>query len=195
MTEFKLEPTLPYEFGKREADYWPTPRWCVEALLREHPPRPGLLVIEPAAGEGHIVEPLRNSHYRVDACEIRGECKEALEKVGARTVLVDDWLSIASGVLREMPKVSIVANPPFSLCLEFAKSCVGLVPYVAMLLPLSFLASKARAEFNNAHPVSQLLVLGKRPSFSGDGKTDSTDCAWFIWDSNEVFGATKVVMP
>lgn len=76
---------------------------------------------------------------------------------------------------------AIVTNPPFSLAMEFCQHAVQLSPNVFMLLRLNFLASrKRRAWFLDNEP-SALFVLSDRPSFTGNGKTDATDYAWFYW--------------
>jgi hypothetical protein len=55
-----------------------------------------------------------------------------------------------------------------------------------MLLRLDFLGSRKRASFHNAHPVTQLIVLGKRPGFKMNGKTDLYNYAWFVWERKYV---------
>lgn len=40
-------------------------------------------------------------------------------------------------------------------------------------------------------PVDHLVVLSKRPSFTGDGKTDGTGYAWFIWDKDSTLGLDR----
>jgi len=88
---------------------------------------------------------------------------------------------------------SIVANPPFSLALEFIKACMNIgAKYIAMLLRIDFLGSKKRAAFHNANPLTQLLVLGQRPSFTGKG-TDSYNYAWFVYDKDKAPRAPIVI--
>lgn len=76
---------------------------------------------------------------------------------------------------------SILTNPPFSLALEFCEHAIKHAPNVFMLLRLNFLASRKRRDWWRKHPPSALFILSERPSFTGDGKTDSTDYAWFYW--------------
>jgi hypothetical protein len=65
---------------------------------------------------------------------------------------------------------------------EFVERALQELPEdpVTMLLPVSFLASKRRFEFNKKHP-AHVMVLPKRPSFTPDGKTDAVEYAWFAW--------------
>ena len=53
---------------------------------------------------------------------------------------------------------------------------------VAFLLRLGFLASVQRAEFWKQNPPTRVIVLSKRPSFTGDGKTDRSEYAFFVWE-------------
>lgn len=75
----------------------------------------------------------------------------------------------------------IITNPPFSLALEFLQKSLREADNVAYLLRLNFLGSQKRLPFWQAHPPDALLVLSERPCFTEDGKTDSTEYAWFIW--------------
>lgn len=64
--------------GRREADFYPTPEWCVDALLphllRRCPPRGGW-VLEPGCGDGAIGLPLARAGYTVRGIDIRPECE------------------------------------------------------------------------------------------------------------------------
>ena len=48
-----------------------------------------------------------------------------------------------------------------------------------MLLPLAFVCSEERRQFNREHP-ADIYILQKRPSFTGKG-SDLTDVAWYVW--------------
>jgi hypothetical protein len=76
----------------------------------------------------------------------------------------------------------IITNPPYSKAQEFVERALQELPKdpVVMLLPLPFLASKRRFEFNKKHP-AHVMVLPKRPSFTGGG-TDAVEYAWFAWN-------------
>lgn len=170
--------------GGRPCDYYPTPSWCVEALLRRCPPPAGLSIVEPSAGEGAIVRACTAMGRPVAlAVELREECRPALMALPIGEVLIGDWLRLAH-VVGDCH--AIVGNPPYTIAESFARACLtSRAPYVALLLPLGFLASAERAPFWAAHPVVRMIVLSRRPSFTGDGKTDSTDYAWMIWGDME----------
>lgn len=54
--------------------------------------------------------------------------------------------------------------------------------YVIFLLRLAFLEGQKRSQtFWPKHCPSQVLTLGRRPSFTGNGKTDSTAYSLYYW--------------
>lgn len=173
-------------------DFYPTPSWVTEALLQALPPE-SQTVIEPAAGEGDIVSVLAAAEYKVHAIELRQQCEKGLRKAGASEVAIGD-------ALENLPKSTIkaiVSNPPFEgdLGFSFVKACIGTgSPYVAMLLQLDYLCSRERAEWNNKHPVTALLPLGDRPSFTGDGQSDTRNYGWFIWIKGEKARSPQVLL-
>jgi len=82
---------------------------------------------------------------------------------------------------------TIITNPPYSIAQEFIEKCFKIADQnteIIMLLRLAFLESKKRYEFWQKHPVSELYVLSKRPSFTGGG-TDATAYAWFVWKNTK----------
>lgn len=78
----------------------------------------------------------------------------------------------------------IVGNPPFKHAKEFVLKGLELLTangVLVYLLRLSFLASMDRRELFFQHPPDTVTVLQKRPSFTGDGKTDGQEYAFFAW--------------
>jgi hypothetical protein len=76
-----------------------------------------------------------------------------------------------------------VTNPPFNKAIEILQYAFKYSTHgVAFFMRLSFLEpTKDRTPFLLAHPPTQIIVM-PRVSFTGDGKTDSVTCAWFIWE-------------
>lgn len=169
--------------ARREHDVYETPAWCVEAFLAACPlPRSGVW-LEPAVGDGAIVQAVEEyapgfGLRRWLACDVRTVAPGWGCDVRVASFLdVSDW--------PDRPHV-IITNPPYSLALPFARRAVALVEpggVVAMLLRLGFLASRERAEFLREHP-PDLYPLSRRPSFTGRG-TDATDYGWFVWRGRE----------
>lgn len=157
---------------RRRLDFYPTPEFATEILLR-HVPLSGR-IFECCVGAGDIaqivkrrgdvmtndIDPSRPANYHEDAAQ-RHIWRD----------VVCDWT---------------VTNPPFS-------HAPKIVPFayehsregIAMLLRLSFLEpTEDRGWFLNEHPPTTLIVL-PRISFTGNGKTDNVTCAWMVWDKSE----------
>jgi hypothetical protein len=184
VSDFRLEPSPQPQHVSGEQDFWPTPPWVTQALLRQRcRPDRNLLVVEPSAGEGGIVEVLLGQNYRVEAVEARTECHDNLGRLLGNVKIARDWL------LWEPPwegKFSIVGNPPYrpaSVMLQHVMHAVQFpqAVFVAMLLPINFLCSMERYPFHVAYPMTALYPLAKRPSTSGDGAVGTRDLAWFVW--------------
>jgi hypothetical protein len=165
-------------------DNYPTPAWCVHRLL-EAAHLPAGRWLEPTAGSGAIVRAVRERLPGIEwtAVELRPECRDSLE-VGAGPegrVVVHDLLTLTAGDLAPPFDVAIT-NPPYALAQQVIERCLPLAGVVAMLLRLNFLASRTRAPFMRSQP-PDVYVLPDRPSFTGGGRTDSIEYAWFVWPS------------
>jgi hypothetical protein len=160
-------------------DWYRTPSWCVRAILPfVLSPNSGIAVLDPACGDGAILDAVREyaPGARTFGIEIDdGRAATAAQKHEVRhaDALANDWT----------PAPLAVLNPPFSLAMEFVEASIVRVERCAVLLRLAFLASQKRAAFHRTHP-SDVYVLPKRPSFTPDGKTDSADYAWFVFGPN-----------
>lgn len=165
---------------RREADYYPTPAWCVHRLLGAMPRlcKLGGTWFEPAAGDGAIIRAAATRLIlgtRWSAMELR----DAPRDTGGALVSsweVGDYLSAPSpGVRYDVA----ITNPPFSLAMEFWRKMRSEAHGVLLLQRLSWVAPASRArEFRKDMP--DVFVLPNRPSFTGKG-TDSADYAWYTW--------------
>ncbi|GAC1393243.1 MAG: hypothetical protein NVS3B10_00390 [Polyangiales bacterium] len=168
-------------YARDPLDFFETPAWCVRAILPHLPARPWR-VLDAGCGTGAIAR--EAARYWPDAAVVGveidpGRASEALVRVGPRLrVLNMDFLRAAT-----LEADLVVMNPPFSLAMEFVQRALGVTPVVAALLRLPWLASQKRAAWLRAHPPS-VNVLPKRPSFTGDGRTDATDYAWLTWSNS-----------
>ena len=198
---------LGHDGERRDDDYYPTAAPVTRAVLpflrRRLHASPGY-ILEPGIGHGAIADVLsapcscvadcqRGEHtpYRVRGVDVR---PEAVAEASARhDVLQLDFLAQSTGlrILSAWGKpAAVVGNPPFTDALEFVGrsfDLVGDAAPVAMLLRLAFLASLERAAFWRHHP-ADVLVLDKRPSFTGNGKGGKYDMAWFIWPAVRPLG-------
>lgn len=167
-------------------DYFPTPPWATRAFCAHVLGHLGLdryalsrlSVWEPAAGEGHMAEPLGESFGRVIASDVfdygRGYRIGSFTGIGAGTVDPPDcdW---------------IVSNPPFNLGLDFILRGLALgVSGVAMLLRTSFLEGVERYErlFAARPPTLFAPYVERVPMTKGrwdPAATTATAYAWFVW--------------
>lgn len=171
--------------GKRpEGDVYPTPEWAVDAILREIRlpvvPR-DLAVLDPGAGNGVWGTTAAN----LLDCYVQG--------VELRDVEPSPGFAVWKGhtdflTWMPIPPVRfhlVVGNPPYSLAEEFIRHSFELLApggQIVFLLRLAFLEGQARAKgLWTEFPPERVLVMPKRPSFSGNGKTDAIAYAAFYW--------------
>lgn len=92
----------------------------------------------------------------------------------------------------------IISNPPFNQAMEFIKKALDDVEnggYVAMLLRLNFLETKARKDFFDNYMPTWIFVHHKRMSFTDAGGTDSVAYCHMVWKKNDYpkFAKIKVI--
>lgn len=178
------------------SDFYPTPepttglffRWAEHAL-----PTPSLIV-DPCAGNGAILRVAERYGHECHGVEVRPEeAPDANSELGRRWGWLTADALAPSGMAAELRNTlacmpaAIVTNPPYSLARQFIETWAPSVPWSAWLLRLNFAGSQKRASWLMSHRPSHILVLPKRPSFTG-GRTDATEYAWFVWP-----GAGRVV--
>ncbi len=170
-------------------DNYPTPAWCVDRLLeRVWLPTSGWW-LEPSAGDGAIVRRVRarmETSPRIQVVEVRAECEAALrDAIGDRGVVhIGDFLVHEPSHWWSFGGIDVViGNPPYALAEKFVRRSLMIAPWVVFLLRLNFLAGDKRAGLDGlyAERVPDVYVLPNRPSFAGNGKTDATEYAWFVW--------------
>ena len=160
----------------RGLDPYFTPVEAVLALLDIEPSIPKR-VLEPAAGDGAIVRPVRAAGFYVVAQDIRD--------YGLADCTIADYLTtpIPTGSFG-----AVVTNPPFKRAEEFARKAITEVPYTALLLRTNFLESNSRLPFfRRSLPTrvwisSRRLPMMHRHGWDGPKAPSNTCYAWFIWD-------------
>lgn len=169
---------------RRQNDFYPTPTFATEILLR-HVVVTGT-IFEPCVGDGAIARVVdrRGTVFASDIDRSRRGC----------TMYGD--ASVAGFWGEAVPELGcinwVVTNPPFNcaadivpLAYEHARDGI------AMLLRLSYLEPvENRGAWLNAHPPTCLIVL-PRISFTGNGKTDNVTCAWMVWEKASAFRAIE----
>lgn len=164
--------------GRRLLDSYPTPGQLTRALLARV--SIGGVVLEPCAGAGQIVEVLQASP------DVRGVLVNDIDLdfgrggYDAADPSSDLWKTVGGSV------DWVVTNPPFNQAMPILENAWdAALEGVALLLRLSFLEpTNGRGAWLEAHAgyLSDLIIFGSpRPSFTGDGRTDSATVAWMVW--------------
>ena len=165
-------------------DFFPTPPWATRALM-EHVLKPHwddfdeLNAWEPAAGEGHMAEVLREYFRHVHASDVhdygRGYAVGSFTGEGADTARcprVADW---------------VITNPPFNLAEAFLRRAQAVARRgIALLVRMAWLETGERyREIFSRTPPSQVALFAERvPMAKGrwDPKgSTATAYAWVIW--------------
>ena len=161
---------------RRKNDYYPTASKLTLELINRIP-LDRKTILEPCAGQNHIVDVLNTIPYaKVVGADIDPEMPTA-------KLLGKTYDARYSEVYEKFNPDWVVTNPPFNQAFEILRmayehSKVG----VALLLRLSFLEPTfERGEWLANHPPNTLIVL-PRYSFTEDGNTDSVTCAWMVWE-------------
>lgn len=177
--------------ARREHDFYATPESCTKALFQHMDELRMRPVLDPCAGDGAILKVAQGYRLETHGIEIR----DVPKPIGVRTWGQADSLEIASShsAIGRSPyrDCNIVTNPPYLLAHEFLEAWIDRVHFSAWLLRLNFLGSQKRAEWFRRRPPARVLILPRRPSFTG-GATDSCEYAWMIWDSKHPRAMTKL---
>ncbi len=184
---------------RQENDFYSTPAWCVHRLL-ERLRLPGGMWLEPCVGEGAIVravsEVRHDLTWDVNDLVLRPHFDLGLSTL-VDQVTEQNFLDY-EGLNRNVnqygkPYDVCITNPPYSLAEEFIEHALSLSTVVVMLLRLNFLGSAKRLPLFERVGIPSVYVLPNRPSFMGDGTTDATEYAWFVWDQLAEFSTVNVL--
>ena len=178
---------------KRNArDFYETPEWVTHALVQSESLFHHLY--EPACGTGSILRVL--SSYAKSSGSDMHEGSVAICKESGLDAEVLDFLA------ENTPPFfgDIVMNPPYRHAAEFVRKALEMADSrmkVCALLRLNFLGS-SRKRIDLVGPDSPLKavhVLSKRPSFTGNGRTDACEYAWFVFEKGYSGEASVSVIP
>lgn len=145
---------------------------CVKTFKRVVKPKQTDVIIEPSAGNGVFIEPLKmveNAKYFYD---IEPEHKDVIKQ---------DFLSFK---WTEPEPAHIIGNPPFgrqsSLAIKFIKKSAEFASSISFILPKSFKKESMQKHFPlNFHLVHEEDVPDK--SFLVEGKEHDVPCVFQIW--------------
>ena len=161
-------------------DFFPTPPWATRAFVEHvlcHLERRGHCqfqkVWEPACGEGHMAEPLREYFKEVIATDLHGYSYGGEHPV--------DFLS------DDLPAMGvdwIITNPPFKQSTEFVlKALQRAGTGVAMFVRLAWLESAGRYEkiFRDRPPTLLSIFAERVPLHKERWESDGTTMTAYIW--------------
>lgn len=177
---------------KDKIGFFPTPPWATRALFTHVIPHVCGTCWEPAAGEGHMAEVLREVFSVVFASDIHdyGKGYAVGNFVAAENELVDD---------RARCPVSVdwvISNPPFHLALEFVLRGLEEASHgVAMLMRSNWTEGGERFEtlFAPRPPTVIAQFVERVPMHRGEWKPNGdtmTSYSWFVWDLRDGTGRT-----
>ena len=188
---------------RKKNDFYPTPYGCALASVRWLKTTYGInpsIILDPGAGTGVWGKACREvfSIDNINPFIVGVE----LDKAHADNRVADnDWQGYNQWVTEDYLEYTpyrcdgfdlIVGNPPYSKADEFINKSMTLVRknnskklwIIAFLLKLSYLGSQYRGkELFVKNPPLEVVAYSRRPSFSGDGKTDGCEYGFFIWSN------------
>lgn len=177
---------------RREADFYPTDAGTVRSALREIAcglnPRS---ILDPGAGDGAWGRVARAvwPHSRIAGVEIRDVPKPEE---------YDGWFCPVDFLTKPVYPGGydlVMGNPPYAQAEAFVRKGAeylrpgGMLVY---LLRLAFLEGQRRRDgLFVEFPPEAVYVCSKRPSFTGDGRTNATAFGVFVWSEGFV-GRTQL---
>lgn len=155
-------------YKRNESDFYPTPPEATIALLDFLKIPKDKKIWEPACGENHMVNAIKEYGYDVVGTDIQ---------TGTDFLTADipdgiDW---------------IITNPPFSVSESFIERCIWSKKPFALLLKAQYWHAKRRVNLFREHPPKYILPLSWRPDFMmgkrGCG-SPLLDVMWCVWETD-----------
>jgi hypothetical protein len=172
-------------------DFYPTPMELCRAALQfafedwevQGTVRGTLFTVDPGAGDGVWGRALKSITPYSHICGV--ELRD-VPPPQARTY--DEWnanCDFLSHYLKRNYDL-VMGNPPYKHAEEFIRrsmACLRNGGRMVYLLRLNFIAGQARGTgLWQEMPPMKIGVSCRRPSFTGDGRTDATEYAVFVWE-------------
>lgn len=161
-------------------DHYDTPTYTTRSLLGVHKIK--YPVLEPCAGNLAIANMLNKG--LVTTNDINPESQSTFNY---------DYLNYS---FKGSHINTVITNPPFNIAQQIIERALDDVVEggeVIMLLRVNFLGSQKRKPFWKDAPLKHVYVLSKRPAFI-NGKTDSIEYAWFVFERGYTDKATIEVI-
>lgn len=178
------------ERGRVENDYYATPFNATEALLNALNESGETLssdsILEPSAGEGHIVKVLKDFYPYNEI--VANDIAYRGSRLGIDVNGGIDFLNYEPHRKYD----TVITNPPFALAQEFIEKALTLTNRrVIMFAKIQLLEGDKRRKMFDNSPLKYVYVFSKRvnPLRNGEATDEngkpwaSTMCfAWFVWD-------------
>lgn len=176
-------------YKRHAADFYSTPTWLIESVFNAILPelssqeKSGIW-LEPCIGDGVIIKTANKiiPGIKWHGIDIRESSIEETKNLVSYSKCID-FLEY----FPRKPYELIITNPPFLLAQEFIEHSLKISNRVIMLLRINYASGAKRRDFFHNFP-PHVRVSPHRPSFTGNGKTDSTDYAWFDWTKGQKVG-------
>lgn len=163
---------------REENDFYATDPKALELLLQLE--TFNKVVWEPACGQGHLSEVLKNCGYTVISTDLYDR------NYGTGGI---DFLSCTKLDYPFYTDVDIITNPPYRYAQQFVEKSLELISdncRVAVFLRTLFLESKTRKELFQKYPPQYIYVSSSRIKCAINGdfnalESSALSYSWFIW--------------
>lgn len=135
------------------------------------------LIIEPSAGNGAFIKPIKSIFNNYRFYDLEPEHNE---------IVKEDFLNFEYDKINEQFKnIHIIGNPPFgrqsSLAIKFIKKCCCFASSISFILPKSFKKESMKRYFlSNFHLIFEIDL--KQNSFLVNGIETNVECVFQIWE-------------
>lgn len=122
---------------KQDFHFFPTPPAVVDQMLQIAMPLDAMTIIEPSAGQGHIIEEVQKFSYAkhsIDAIELNPVNRKVLLEKGFN-LIHDDFATFSTDKKYDL----CLANPPFKHYIEHAYKMAEIAKEVCFIAPSSLL--------------------------------------------------------
>ena len=141
---------------REDLDFYQTPSGATSALVKSGLLDKNTTIWEPMAGNGAIVEVLKQNGYSV-VCSDIVERKYKLD-------FVDDFFVGVRSMQMMQSNWQIVTNPPYNMVDRFLQHCLSMVPsFLAVFLPVRYLEGMKRfKDIYSKYVPSDVIVFAQR---------------------------------
>lgn len=166
---------------RADFDFYPTPlTFCRTALAQLPPTFSPRTILDPGAGTGVWGRAARERWRK--SLIVGVELREVVRPAAYNFWYTADFLRMpAAGPCFHL----VMSNPPFKRAESFVRASLALLEpagYALYLLRLNFLESAERYRgLWREHPPKAVIVSAKRVSFTGDGQSNATAYAIYLW--------------